>query len=107
MGFDSDRDTRRRLGYKLIDAINHHFSSLPERPVQLPLEQRTFGANTDQLPEQGLDPERALDELCGELVAKGFHLPSANDFGLMNPTPTYMAVLAEAEGLEEALVRET
>ncbi|HWC19373.1 MAG TPA: pyridoxal-dependent decarboxylase, partial [Terriglobales bacterium] len=27
---------------------------------------------------------------------KGFHVPSANYFGLMNPTPTYMGVLAEA-----------
>jgi glutamate/tyrosine decarboxylase-like PLP-dependent enzyme len=29
-------------------------------------------------------------------VRKGFHVPAANYFGLMNPTPTYMAVLAEA-----------
>ena len=30
------------------------------------------------------------------MMAQGFHVPSANYFGLMNPTPTYMAVLAEA-----------
>jgi len=30
------------------------------------------------------------------MAAQGFHVPSANYFGLMNPTPTYMAVLAEA-----------
>jgi aromatic-L-amino-acid decarboxylase len=30
------------------------------------------------------------------MIDKGFHLPSANYFGLMNPTPAYMAVLAEA-----------
>jgi glutamate/tyrosine decarboxylase-like PLP-dependent enzyme len=29
------------------------------------------------------------------MVEKGFHVPSANYFGLMNPTPTYMGVLAE------------
>ena len=96
MGFDFDRETRRQLGYKLIDAVNDYFSSLPERSVQLPLERRTFGALTDQMPEHGLDPALVLDELCGELVKKGFHVPSANYFGLMNPTPTYMAVLAEA-----------
>jgi glutamate/tyrosine decarboxylase-like PLP-dependent enzyme len=96
MGFDFDRETRRRLGYQLIDAVNDYFSSLPERNVQLPLEQRTFGALADPMPERGLDPELVLDQLCGELVAKGFHVPSANYFGLMNPTPTYMAVLAEA-----------
>jgi len=30
------------------------------------------------------------------MVEQGFHVPSANYFGLMNPTPTYMGVLAEA-----------
>lgn len=96
MSFDFDAATRRRLGYRLIDVINDYFSSLPERSVQLPLEQRTFGSLTDKMPEQGLDPSQVLDELCDELVEKGFHVPSANYFGLMNPTPTYMAVLAEA-----------
>ena len=48
------------------------------------------------LPELGSDARRVLDELCREMMDKGFHIPSANYFGLMNPTPTYMAVLAEA-----------
>jgi glutamate/tyrosine decarboxylase-like PLP-dependent enzyme len=96
MNFDLDRETRRKLGYKLIDAINDYFSSLPERGVQLPLEQRTFGELRDRLPEVGEDAAKVLDEICAELVNKGFHVPSANYFGLMNPTPTYMAVLAEA-----------
>jgi glutamate/tyrosine decarboxylase-like PLP-dependent enzyme len=96
MGFDFDAEQRRRLGYKLIDHINEYFSSLPDRPVQLPLAQRTFGQLTDKMPELGLDPERVLDEACDELARKGFHVPAANYFGLMNPTPAYIAVLAEA-----------
>ena len=96
MGFDFDQEQRRRLGYKLIDHINSYFSSLSDRPVQLPLEQRTFGQLTDKMPELGLNAEHVLDEVCDELVHKGFHVPAANYFGLMNPTPTYMAVLAEA-----------
>ncbi|HWR36355.1 MAG TPA: pyridoxal-dependent decarboxylase [Clostridia bacterium] len=96
MGFDFDRETRRKLGYRLIDHINDYFSSLPHRPVQLPLEKRTFGQLGDRLPEFGEDAELVLDELCFEMTNKGFHVPSANYFGLMNPTPTYMAVLAEA-----------
>ena len=51
---------------------------------------------TEGLPEFGQDAARVLDDLCTELVDKGFHVPAANYFGLMNPTPTYMAVLAEA-----------
>lgn len=96
MGFDFDRDTRRRLGYRLIDLINDYFSSLPARPVQLPDAERTFGQLTDRMPEAGAAPDLVLDDLCREMVDKGFHVPSANYFGLMNPTPTYMAVLAEA-----------
>ena len=96
MGFDFDAQTRKQLGYELIDLINSYYSSLPQRPVQLPTEQRTFGELTERMPEQGADPKRVIEELCSELIDKGFHVPSANYFGLMNPTPTYMAVLAEA-----------
>jgi glutamate/tyrosine decarboxylase-like PLP-dependent enzyme len=96
MGFDFDRETRRQLGYRLIDRINDYFSSLPERNVQLPVADRTFGQLRDRLPEIGEEADAVLDEICTEMVDKGFHVPSANYFGLMNPTPTYMAVLAEA-----------
>jgi glutamate/tyrosine decarboxylase-like PLP-dependent enzyme len=96
MGFDFDAQQRRRLGYKLIDLINDYFSSLPDRPVQLPASERTFGQLSERMPELGEDAQRVLDDLTVELVDKGFHVPSANYFGLMNPTPTYMAVLAEA-----------
>jgi aromatic-L-amino-acid/L-tryptophan decarboxylase len=96
MRFDFDSETRRRLGYRLIDQIDSFFSSLPDRAVQLPLEQRSYGPLHDVLPEHGEDAERVLDELCREMVEQGFHVPSANYFGLMNPTPTYMGVLAEA-----------
>ena len=96
MGFDFDSATRRKLGYRLIDQIDSFFSSLPDRAVQLPEERRTFGPLHDQLPESGEDAAIVLDEICREMVDQGFHVPSANYFGLMNPTPTYMGVLAEA-----------
>jgi glutamate/tyrosine decarboxylase-like PLP-dependent enzyme len=96
MTFDLNSEQRRKLGYKLIDFIDQYFSSLPNRPVQLPKEERTFGQLDDHLPEIGEDAAKVLDEVCRELVDKGFHVPSANYFGLMNPTPAYMAVLAEA-----------
>src|SRR5215469_4363927 len=94
--FELDSDTRRRLGYKLIDRIDEYFSGLPDRPVQLPSDLRTFDDLADQLPEFGEDAAKVLDDICSELMVRGFHVPSANYFGLMNPTPTYMAVLAEA-----------
>jgi glutamate/tyrosine decarboxylase-like PLP-dependent enzyme len=96
MRFDFDSESRRRLGYRLIDQIDAFFSTLPDRPVQPPLEQRSYGPLHDPLPEHGEDAEQVLEELFREMVEKGFHVPSANYFGLMNPTPTYMGVLAEA-----------
>jgi aromatic-L-amino-acid decarboxylase len=96
MPFDFDSETRRRLGYKLIDRIDEYFSGLALRPVQLPEELRTFADLGEPLPEFGQDAATVLDNLCSEMMAQGFHVPSANYFGLMNPTPTYMAVLAEA-----------
>jgi aromatic-L-amino-acid/L-tryptophan decarboxylase len=96
VGFQLDSDSRRKLGYKLIDHIDRYFESLPARAVQLPESERTFDALQDKLPEFGEDAARVLDDVCREMVDKGFHVPSANYFGLMNPTPAYIAVLAEA-----------
>jgi glutamate/tyrosine decarboxylase-like PLP-dependent enzyme len=96
MPFDFDSATRRRLGYKLIDHIDRYFAGLPNRRVQLPLDERTFTDLNDRLPEVAADAEQVLTDLCVELTENGFHVPAANYFGLMNPTPTYMAVLAEA-----------
>jgi len=95
MRFDLDSATRRRLGYHLIDQIDNFFASLPDRPVQLPAEQRTFAPLNNPLPEIGEDAEKVLSEVFREMVDKGFHVPSGNYFGLMNPTPTYMGVMAE------------
>lgn len=96
MSFDFDSKTRRKLGYQLIDRVDEFFASLPDRAVQLPVAQRTYGPLSDALPEVGEDAAKVLDDICREMVDKGFHVPSANYFGLMNPTPTYMSFLGEA-----------
>lgn len=96
MSFDFDSATRRKLGYQLIDRVDEFYASLPDRPVQLPLEQRTYGPLSNPLPELGANPAEVLDEVCREMVEKGFHVPAANYFGLMNPTPAYMGFLGEA-----------
>jgi len=96
MGFDFSSKERRELGYRLIDRIDQYFSSLNNRPIQPPAGQRTDGHTPRPLPELGSDAGQVLDDLCKEMIDHGFHIPAANYFGLMNPTPTYMAVLAEA-----------
>lgn len=110
--FELNFASRRQLGYELIDLINDYFESLPTRPVQAPAEQRSFEPLRDAMPETGILQRSA--EHCGlngnthaeltsflrqtvqEMIDAGFHLGSANYFGLMNPTPTYAGVLAEA-----------
>jgi glutamate/tyrosine decarboxylase-like PLP-dependent enzyme len=110
--FAFDFETRRRLGYELVDIINEYFQSLPDRPVQQPLEQRSFAGLTDAMPETGVLTNAAgsngsgahgsdrlstlLRDTANEMINSGFHLAAANYFGLMNPTPTYAGVLAEA-----------
>ena len=96
MRFDFDSATRRKLGYRLIDHVDDYFTSLPDRKVQLPADLRTYGVLDDLLPETEEDPISVLDNVCREMIDKGFHIPAANYFGLMNPTPTYMGFLAEA-----------
>lgn len=106
--FALDSATRRRLGYELIDIIDRYFASLPTRAVQLPLDQRSFEPLRDVLPETGVLDElpgnaesgdalvRFLRSTAEDMIDHGFHVSAANYFGLMNPTPTYAAVLAEA-----------
>lgn len=96
MGFDLNYEERRDLGYKLIDRINDYYASLHDRPVQPPPGQRLLHHAARALPEQGEPAGAVLDELFTELIDKGFHTATANYFGLQNPTPTYMSVLAEA-----------
>jgi glutamate/tyrosine decarboxylase-like PLP-dependent enzyme len=96
MGFDFSSEERRQLGYRLIDRIDQYFASLDNRTVQPSAPERALVRTPLPLPELGADAAHVLDDLCREMTNKGFHIPSANYFGLMNPTPTYMAVLAEA-----------
>ena len=96
MNFDLDPQARHELGSRLIDVVNNYFDSLPDRPVQVPAEQRVYPRRLSRIPETGDDAVKVFDELCRELIDSGFHIPSAHYLGMMNPTPTYVAFLAES-----------
>src|SRR3984957_1663211 len=96
MRFDFHSETRRPPGNRLIDQLDAYFSSLSDRNVQLPIEQGRYGPIHNALPELGEDAGKVLDDICGEMVDQGCHVPSAPYVRLMNPTPTYTGVLAEA-----------
>jgi len=83
MRFDFDSETRRRVGHRLIELVDQYYSSLPDRPVQLPVGQRIFGTLNNPLPENGADPLVVLEEVFAEMVAKRFAgmptvIPDAN-----------------------------
>jgi aromatic-L-amino-acid/L-tryptophan decarboxylase len=96
MNFDLNSQLRRQLGYRLIDVVDQFFSSLPDRPVQVGADKRFYPSHLSPLPDVGDDPAEVFAEVCDELVDCGFHIPSAHYLGMMNPTPTYMAFLAES-----------
>ncbi|MBV9480407.1 MAG: aminotransferase class V-fold PLP-dependent enzyme [Acidobacteria bacterium] len=96
MNFDLDFETRRQLGYRLIDEVNGFFSSLPDRRVQPPSAERKYPEHLNSLPQTCTEPRQVLEDVLHELIDNGFHIPSAHYLGMMNPTPTYMAFLAEA-----------
>ena len=96
MNFDFDSQTRRKLGYELIEVVDNFFTSLADRPVQPPAEERVYPPRLAPLPEGGDDPSKVLQQVCKDLLETGFHVPAANYLGMMNPTPTYMSFLGEA-----------
>ena len=96
MNFDFDSQTRRELGFQLIEVVDRFFASLADRPVQPAAEHRIYPPHLGRLPETGEDPIQVLREVCGELIDNGFHVPSAHYLGMMNPTPAYTAFLAES-----------
>src|SRR5258708_12592464 len=96
MNFALDSQTPRKLGYQLIEVVDRFFASLADRPVQPAAEDRIYPPRLSRLPETGEDPSHVLEQVCGEVVDNGFHVPSAHYLGMMNPTPTYMAFLAES-----------
>jgi len=53
MNFDLDAQTRVALGMELAKFLNSYFSTLPDREVQPPIENRKFDPLTNALPDQG------------------------------------------------------
>jgi hypothetical protein len=53
MNFDFDSQTRRKLGYQLIEVVDRFFTSLADRPVQPAAEDRIYSRRLSRLPETG------------------------------------------------------
>jgi len=96
MGFELDTPIRLALGKELSEFLNAYYESLPQRNVQPSAIERKYTPLSNGLPEDGMHPITVFREVCRAMAQEGFHVPSANYFGLMNPTPAFMAVMGEA-----------
>ena len=75
MPFDFDSETRRQLGYKLIDRIDEYFPVCPSGLCSFLKGWRTFADLGEPLPELGQDAAVVLDNLCSEIIARAFTFP--------------------------------
>jgi hypothetical protein len=67
--FDLDSQTRRKLGHQLIEVVDQFFSSLADRAVQPPADERVYPSHLEQIPETGQDPSEVFDQVCRELLS--------------------------------------
>jgi len=90
-------DEIRSLGAWATDWIARHFAALGDLPVipdTTPAE--TFARFAEPLPEDGTPWPDLVRRFERDVVPMSFHLPSPRYFGLMNPTPLPVAVIAES-----------
>jgi glutamate/tyrosine decarboxylase-like PLP-dependent enzyme len=95
--FEPTPDDVRALGEAAIGVIARHYGALPGLPVipaVTPAD--TLRRFEEPVPEDPTDWRTLLRLFEEEVVPRSFHLPSPRYFGLMNPTPLPIAVVAEA-----------
>lgn len=92
-----DPESIRTLGYEVADVIADYYRTLDETTVySAPLPQALNAVFDVPLPEDGTDPHKLLEEFCRDVLPNSMHLASPRYFGLFNPTPTPISVMAEA-----------
>jgi aromatic-L-amino-acid decarboxylase len=87
----------KRIGYKVVDLIAEHLTSLPQRPVFRPfpeaLQQQYLDCTT---PEDGVAPDAVLDQFAKEIEPYPFGNGHPRFYGWVNSPPTLMGVFGDA-----------
>ncbi|MEZ4454540.1 MAG: pyridoxal-dependent decarboxylase [Nannocystaceae bacterium] len=90
-------DAIREVGYRFVDLIADHLTSLPDRPVFTPyppaLRDELLAA---PLPEDGVDAATLLEELARFVEPYPFGNGHPRFYGWVNPPPAVIGVFAEA-----------
>lgn len=90
-------DEIKRVGYRVIDLIAEHLSSLPSRPVFAPVPPELATAFLhDRAPQDGRDPEAILELFRSTVEPYPFGNGHPRFFGWVNSPPTVMGIFADA-----------
>jgi aromatic-L-amino-acid decarboxylase len=87
----------KRIGYKVVDLIANHLTTLPGRPVFRPFPenlQREF--LNSSAPEAGATPDAALRQFAEQIEPYPFGNGHPRFFGWVNSPPTLMGIFGEA-----------
>jgi len=90
-------DEIKRVGYKVIDLIAEHLTTLPAKPVFRPVP-RDFAAKRLEStpPASGESPDTILEAFETEIAPFPFGNGHPRFYGWVNPPPALMGIFAEA-----------
>ena len=87
----------KRVGYKVVDLIAHHLTSLPQRPVFRPFPEKLAQEYLHSAaPREGQNPDAILAQFAEEIEQYPFGNGHPRFFGWVNPPPTVMGIFGDA-----------
>ncbi|MBI4484003.1 MAG: aspartate aminotransferase family protein [Acidobacteria bacterium] len=87
----------RRLGYQVVDLIADYLREVETLPVCRSVAPRELDYLFQGFPPRSGEPaEKILEDVRHKIIPNSMHIPSPRYYGLMNPSPLPIAVLAEA-----------
>jgi aromatic-L-amino-acid/L-tryptophan decarboxylase len=87
----------KRVGYRVVDIIAEHLTTLPDRPVFRPVPPELAGRFLDEpAPRHGRDPDEILDAFLQSVEPFPFGNGHPRFFGWVNSPPTVMGIFADA-----------
>jgi glutamate/tyrosine decarboxylase-like PLP-dependent enzyme len=95
--WDWSSEEIKRVGYRVVDLIAEHLSSLPERPVFAPVPPELATVFLQEpAPQTGRDPDDILDLFRATIEPYPFGNGHPRFFGWVNSPPTVMGIFADA-----------
>src|SRR5580658_7228472 len=88
----------KRIGYKVVDLIAEHLTTLPRRPVFQPFPQDLADRYLEglPLPESGQSPDEILATFSAEIEPFPFGNGHPRFFGWVNSPPAVISILGES-----------